>query len=54
MSTDGSGTGTGLPPNTPDGADATADAPGAVESDVPGQNVDPDLVTDDDLDEEDS
>lgn len=52
MSMDGSGTGTGLPRNTPDGTDATADAPGKVEGDV--QNVDPDLVADDDLDEEDS
>lgn len=47
-------TGTGLPPNTPDGTDATADAPGTVESDAPGQNVDADLITDDDLDEGDS
>lgn len=50
MSTHGSGT--GLPPNTPDGTDATADAPGTVEGDVPGQNVDPDMSTDDDLEGE--
>ena len=54
MSTDARGTGSGLPPNTPDGTDATADAPGTVEGDAPGQNVDPDMKTDDDLDEEDS
>ena len=47
MSTDGSST--GLPPNTSNEADATADAPDAVESDLPGRNADPDLITDDDL-----
>lgn len=36
----------GLPPNSPDGTDATADAPGTVEGDEPGQNADPDLSTD--------
>lgn len=40
----------GLPPNTPDGTDATADAP--VESDAPGQGADPDLITDDDREDE--
>lgn len=54
MSTDGFGTGSGLPPNTPDGTDATADAPGSIEGDTPGQNTDPDLITDDDLDKGDS
>lgn len=54
MSTDGFGTGSGLPPNAPDGTDATADAPGTVEGDRPGQNADPDLITDDDLDERNS
>jgi hypothetical protein len=49
MSTDGIAAGSGLPPNTPDGADATADAPGTVEGAGPGQNADPDLITDDDL-----
>ena len=44
----------GLPPNTPDGTDATADAPGSVEGDVPSQGADPDLSTDDDLSEDDS
>lgn len=37
----------GLPPNAPDGTDATADAPAAVEGDAP-QGVDPDMITDDD------
>lgn len=58
MSTDGylpeAAMETGLPPNAPDGTDATADAPGGVESDAPGQNADPDLITDDDLGEGDS
>ncbi|SFS15099.1 hypothetical protein SAMN04487846_3040 [Microbacterium sp. cf046] len=44
----------GLPPNAPDGTDATADAPGGVESDAPGRNADPDLITDDDLDKDDA
>jgi hypothetical protein len=44
----------GLPPNTPDGTDATADAPGSVEGDQAGQNADPDLITDDDLEKGDS
>ncbi|GAA1683000.1 hypothetical protein GCM10009807_28540 [Microbacterium lacus] len=47
MSTDASST--GLPPNTPNGTDATADTGDDVESDQPGQNADPDLITDDDL-----
>ena len=51
MSTDGNRTESGLPPNTPDGADATADS-GAVEGAEPGQNADPDLIADDDLDED--
>jgi hypothetical protein len=38
---------TGLPPNTTDGTDATADAP--VEGEAPSQNADPDLITDEDL-----
>jgi hypothetical protein len=38
---------TGRPPNTPDGTDATADAP--VDGDAPGRNADPDLITDEDL-----
>jgi hypothetical protein len=54
MSTDGNRTESGLPPNTPDGSDATADAPGTVEGDAAGQNTDPDLITDDDLDGGDS
>lgn len=54
MSTDGNRTESGLPPNTPDGSDATADAPGTVEGDAAGQNADPDLITDDDLDGGDS
>lgn len=40
MSTERNGTESGLPPNTPDGTDATADAPGTVEGDAPGQNAD--------------
>lgn len=47
MSTDAAST--GLPPNTPNGTDATADTGDDVESDQPGQNADPDLITDDDL-----
>lgn len=47
-------TDSGLPPNAPDGTDATADAPGSIESDTPGQNADPDLITDDDRHEGDS
>jgi hypothetical protein len=54
MSTDGIGSDSGLPPNTPDGTDATADAAGAIESDEPGRNADPDLITDEDLDKGDS
>jgi hypothetical protein len=54
MSTDGNRTESGLPPNTPDGSDATADAPGTVEGDAAGKNADPDLITDDDLDGDDS
>jgi len=54
MSTDGIETETGLPPNTPDGTDATADAPDTIEGDTPGQNADPDLITDDDLDKGDA
>lgn len=49
MSTDRDVSATGLPPNTPDGADATADAPGTVEGEAAGQNADPDLIADDDL-----
>jgi hypothetical protein len=56
MSTDGNRTESGLPPNTPNGADATADSraadAGAVEGAAPGQNADPDLIADDDLDED--
>ena len=44
----------GLPPNSPDGTDATADAPGSVEGAQPGQGADPDLITDDDLSGDDS
>jgi hypothetical protein len=51
MSTNADRTESGLPPNTPNGADATADA-GAVEGAEPGQNADPDLIADDDLDED--
>ena len=54
MSTDGIGSDSGLPPNTPDGTDATADAPGTIEGDEPGQNADPDLITDEDIDKGDS
>ena len=55
MSTDGNRTESGLPPNTPDGSDATADAPGTVEGDAGrGSERDPDLITDDDLDGDDS
>jgi len=54
MSTDGNRTESGLPPNAPNGSDATADAPGTVEGDAAGQNADPDLITDDDLDGGDS
>lgn len=48
MSTDRSGT--GVPPNTPEGTDATADAP--VEGDAATQGADPDLIADDDLEGE--
>lgn len=54
MSTHAERTESGLPPNTPDGTDATADAPGTVEGDAAGQNADPDLITDDDLDKGDA
>jgi hypothetical protein len=44
----------GLPPNTPDGTDATADSPGGpVEGDAAGQGADPDLKSDEGLDAED-
>lgn len=43
----------GLPPNAPDGTDATADTHGTVEGDAAGQGADPDLITDDDLSEDD-
>jgi hypothetical protein len=42
----------GLPPNAPDGTDATAD--GGVEGDAAGQGSDPDLIADDDLSDGDS
>lgn len=48
MSMDGNGTESGLPPNTSDAADATADV-GAVEGAAAGQDADPDLNADDDL-----
>lgn len=58
MSTHAERTESGLPPNTPDGTDATADAPGTVEGtvegDAAGQGADPDLATDDDLDKGDA
>ena len=41
----------GLPPNAPDGTDATADAAGGVEGDAAGQGSDPDLLAADELDE---
>ncbi len=44
----------GLPPNAPEGTDATGDTPGSVEGDAAGQGSDPDLITDDDLHEGDS
>lgn len=37
-------TDSGLPPNTPDGTDATAD--GTVEGPGPSQGADPDMATD--------
>ncbi|HWI31388.1 MAG TPA: hypothetical protein VNT50_07840 [Microbacterium sp.] len=55
---------TGLPPNTPDGTDATADAPaepadpaaptapaGPIEGDAAGRGADPDMLGDADLGE---
>lgn len=44
----------GLPPNAPEGTDATGDSAGSVEGDAAGQGSDPDLITDDDLNEGDS
>lgn len=49
MSTDAFDSSTGLPPNTPDGTDATADTSDTVQGAEPGQNADPDLITDEDL-----
>lgn len=57
-------TATGLPPNTPDGTDATADAParpadpsaptapaGPIEGDAAGRGADPDMLGDADLEQ---
>lgn len=44
----------GLPPNMPDGTDATADSPaGPVEGDEATKGADPDMIADDDLDQDD-